>query len=193
MDSWVQLINGGRFSLDGSPHDLRGLTVEDIAKSLSQITRYRGATKFPITVAEHSVMVSRIAGELGGREAALYGLVHDVHEIVVSDIPSPLKKFFADTNPHFAQTLRYVEGLADVTLWPVLGVRYPMPEAVAAIVKRADLIALAVEKRDATVDSFPWSNPEKPLPGYCVFSHDSAEAAALFRRQLVHIQQRADV
>lgn len=171
-DAWVQLINGGKFSLDGSPHELDGLTVADICKTLAQITRFRGATRYAYSVCQHSTFVSRIAEDLVLNDApenhgvaaiaGLFGLVHDVHEIVVSDIPSPLKfTFAAHTDGKFAMLLREIEYRADGALWPIFGVNGRPPVAVDAYVKRADLIALTVEKRDLCVDRRPWFEPEE--------------------------------
>lgn len=182
-DAWVQLINGGKFSLDGSPHELDGLTVADVAKSLAQITRYRGATRFPVSVAAHSVLVSNIAEDLGGPVAGLYGLVHDVHEIILSDIPAPVKAYFDKrSGGRFADWLRELEREADFYLWPIFRAYFPATIEQQAVVRRADLIALATEKRDATVSRRKWNLSEYPSTRYVVGRTDVDDAAVFIRR-----------
>ncbi len=73
--------------LDPAPEDI---SIEDIAHSLSQTNRFNGHTSFPYSVAQHSVMVSRVVAKEIPR-LALLGLLHDAAEAYTGDIISPIK------------------------------------------------------------------------------------------------------
>ncbi len=66
--------------------------MSDIMDGLSKICRYNGQVSRFYSVAEHSVLVSRIAELEGDAEAMLPGLFHDAHEYVAGDYPSPHKR-----------------------------------------------------------------------------------------------------
>jgi hypothetical protein len=66
------------------------ITIEDIAHHLARINRFNGATKRPISVAQHSVYVRRLL-ELSHKEVALQALLHDATEAYLSDMIRPLK------------------------------------------------------------------------------------------------------
>ncbi len=63
--------------------------VVDIAHHLSLINRFNGASAFPISVAQHSVYVSRLAC---CEEHALQGLFHDAAEAYIGDITKNFKQ-----------------------------------------------------------------------------------------------------
>lgn len=132
----------------GVPLNLRGpisrISVLDIARGLSKINRFAGATKFPYSVAQHSLLVSDIVADLGGSaRQQLAGLLHDAHEIVLSDVPTPAKlligeKRFADVEKALDRRIFDGLGLIDGDL-DFTNVRH------------ADMIACATEVRDVMV------------------------------------------
>lgn len=83
---------------DGRTRDLMNLIEADfdipsIAKRLAKINRFCGATRFPISVATHSVVVSYLA-PLG---LELTGLLHDIEESFgLNDMISPIKRLLPD-------------------------------------------------------------------------------------------------
>ena len=94
MTVWQRMLSGRRFDLlDPSALDVE---IEDIAHGLARVVRWNGQTAgaWPLSVAEHSLLVERIAETLkpalgtGGRLAAM---LHDGHEYVVGNMISPPK------------------------------------------------------------------------------------------------------
>jgi uncharacterized protein len=64
------------------------IDIRDIAHALAQLNRFGGHGRKSVSVAQHSVYVSR----LSGRKHALQGLLHDASEAYLGDVPSPLKQ-----------------------------------------------------------------------------------------------------
>ena len=73
--------------LDLREHDIR---IEDIAHSLALCNRFSGHTKKPISVAQHSVYVSRLCQQYGN-SCALQALLHDAAEAYLGDVTKWLK------------------------------------------------------------------------------------------------------
>lgn len=77
-----------------SPDQFKACEVRmaDILDGISKICRYNGQVSEFYSVAEHSVLVSRIAELLGDTEAIVPALFHDAHEAYSGDIPTPHKR-----------------------------------------------------------------------------------------------------
>jgi uncharacterized protein len=106
--------------------------IGDIAHGLAQQCRFNGQTSKFYSVAQHSVLVSSILP----RELKLAGLLHDAAEAYLGDIVQPLKTLL----PEFAE----IESRFKVKIserFSLSGLDHPD-------IKRADLIALATERRD---------------------------------------------
>ena len=88
------MLSGRRLDLlDPSPLDIE---IADIAHGLARVARWNGQTKgaHAFCVAQHSVLVERLVGELSprlSREVRLMALLHDAPEYVVGDLISPFK------------------------------------------------------------------------------------------------------
>lgn len=77
---------GRKFSLsDPDPADV---DIIDIAVGLSRICRWAGQGAYFLSVAEHSVAMSRMVT----RKSALQALMHDAAEAYIGDISRPMKK-----------------------------------------------------------------------------------------------------
>ena len=74
--------------LDLDPADI---AIEDIAHALALTNRFNGHTAYPISVAQHSVAVSRLV-QCVAPEAALQALLHDGSEAYASDVTKWLKE-----------------------------------------------------------------------------------------------------
>jgi len=74
--------------LELTPEDI---DIEDIAHHLATFNRFVGALRFPMSIAQHSVNVSRLLGVSHGEDAAMYGLLHDASEAYLGDVSKWLK------------------------------------------------------------------------------------------------------
>jgi len=76
-----------------SPSQFKACEVRmsDIMDGISKICRYNGQIDRFYSVAEHSVLVSRIAELAGDEEAIIPALFHDAHEAYSGDLPTPHK------------------------------------------------------------------------------------------------------
>jgi len=93
------MLSGRRLDLlDPSPLDVE---IEDIAHGLARVARWNGQTRGPqiFSVAQHSLLVERIAGTIDPGVPArwrLAVLLHDGAEYVVGDLISPFKAVLGD-------------------------------------------------------------------------------------------------
>jgi len=156
--NWLELIDGTQYWLNAERNDPDALrfemSVADLARQLSQINRFNGATRLPYSVAQHSVWVSLML-DLDA-EWALYGLLHDAHEVIVSDIARPVKLEMRERGASAALDALVKE--ADARIFGAFGLAYPLPPRIAAIVGHADDVALATERRDLMAGTAPWSH-----------------------------------
>src|SRR3954471_13897952 len=92
--AWQRMLSGRRLDLlEPSPLDIE---IIDIAHGLARVARWNGQTSgnHAFLVAQHSVLVERLAFDLNprlAREARLMALLHDAPEYVIGDLISPFK------------------------------------------------------------------------------------------------------
>lgn len=88
-ETWVQMVTGRRVDLL-NPR-LAPSAIGDLAWSLARLPRFLGhvATR-PYSVAQHCLLVAEIAAREGGERWRLPALLHDAHEALIGDIPTPV-------------------------------------------------------------------------------------------------------
>ena len=139
--AWQRMLSGRRLDLlDPSPLDIE---IEDIAHGLARVARWNGQTggEHAFSVAEHSLLVEKIATELEpklDRRFRLAALIHDAPEYVIGDLISPFKAALSLDYRAFEERL-----LAAVHLR--FGLPAELPANVTKLIKRADKIAAYYE------------------------------------------------
>lgn len=108
--------------------------IADIAHGLSNKCRFNGQCNWFYSVAEHSVLVSKLAYILGGDPKE--GLLHDAAEAYLPDVPSPYKKLLPD--------LQAMEHRVEAAMRR----HYKLSTAKSDPVKLADTYAVLIEARD---------------------------------------------
>jgi uncharacterized protein len=139
--AWQRMLSGRRLDLlDPSPFDVE---IEDIAHGLSRVARWNGQTsgEWAYSVAQHSVLVERIAGLLD-RDLAqrwrLATLLHDAAEYVIGDMITPFKSVIG---PDY----KTVEAALMRAVHLRVGLPAELPPAIAKLIKRADRVAAYLE------------------------------------------------
>lgn len=155
------------------PKDVR---IGDIAHALSLQCRFAGHCREFYSVAQHSVLVSRAAGEY-----ALWGLLHDAAEAYLVDIPRPVK--------HCLTGYKELEARIMEAIAVALGLRGDCPGVVRFLDKRM----LAAELRDLFSPAEAWPDlgvepwPETVEP----WRADEAEREFLARFNAVILKKEA--
>lgn len=126
---YIETASGANFYMDDPQFD-----IKDIAHALAHQCRYTGHSKQFYSVAEHSILVSRIVEDLGLGDP-FEGLMHDAAEAYLSDIAAPWKALLPD--------YKKLEARIETPLRLWAGV----PEKLSEGVKRAGWLALFIEAR----------------------------------------------
>lgn len=132
--SYIQTLSGKKFDYLNSTTD--DVEIEDIATALSHICRFSGHLPEFYSVAQHSVLCSQIVPP----EFAFEALMHDAAEAYCQDIPAPLKALL----PDYRRIEERVEQL--------IRAKFSITPDMSAVVKYADLVMLATERRDLDID-----------------------------------------
>lgn len=155
------LVLSQGFVLDLASPDATGMPVEVIAKSLSVQPRWCGASETNLTVAQHSVMVSKLVPP----EFAYAGLMHDCEEAILGDWPTPIKELLG--RDYLKEKLAPIK--SELRRW--FGFDEDVPE-----VKHADLVCMATELRDVMPPHWmEWGH--LPAPHHDKISPESPERA----------------
>ncbi len=138
---WQRMLSGRRLDLSApSPLDIE---LEDIAHGLARVSRWNGQTTgdWALSVAEHSLLVERIAGAFRRRlepRWQLAALLHDAPEYVFGDMISPLKR-------HAGERQAELESRLQEAIHERFGLPRTTPDEVRKLIKRADRAAAHVE------------------------------------------------
>jgi hypothetical protein len=169
--------------------ELDEIDIEDIANALSKICRFNGHISDFYSVAQHSVMVSKMLRKCA-KDIQRHGLLHDADEAYLCDIPSPLK--------YMDEMLPY-RRIARNFLVNVIYKKFHVfsQDEFTEEVKIADVTALAFEAREFfSGPTRPWvietlkNVPESAIElaeevwedmGKCAWDHKKAKEEFLFQ------------
>ena len=137
--TFLNMISGAEIDLnnpEGQEHN-----ILDISHGLALTNRFVGQTLRPYSVAEHSLLVWELLYLSGAHvRAQLAGLMHDAHEYITGDMSTPFKALIGE--PWYAIERAWAASVAH-------SLGYHNPDTYHySIIKQADLIALATERRD---------------------------------------------
>ena len=136
--------------------NLDDISFYDIARSLSRLNRFNGHGG-GYTVAQHSCVVASFLPE----EHRVHGLLHDAPEYAVGDVTNPMKTALAAVCPTFRDAFKAIENGFRRAIYTKAGIALPTPE-VEAMVKRADVLALATEQGEIMRSPNVWNLPVGP-------------------------------
>lgn len=141
--------------LELRPEDVR---IEDVAHALALRNRWNCATLEPLSVAQHSVLVARVLSSRHGPIAALCGLLHDVGEYVLPDVPAPLKDVVVFHRDGGQVPFAAAEARIRLAAIEGLGLsRLGDPERHSAV-RGADLLVRAAEGRELLKYPQDWAD-----------------------------------
>lgn len=124
------------------------INISDIAHALSQINRFGGHTRCFYSVAQHCVLASYLVTQ----KYQMHTLLHVAAEAYYGDMIHPLK--------HLAHHRAYRdhESVMQSLIYERFGLGRAQDQECLDIVRTADLIMLATERRDLMApDQTPWA------------------------------------
>ena len=163
---WMQTATGRRFwPMDPRADDV---SIEDIAHALSMLCRFGGHCLKFYSVAEHSVLLSRLAPP----QYKLWALLHDAAEAYMVDLPRPLKSSLPEYKVAEAKVMR------------AISVRFHLHLGCPDEVKALDQAILADEREQNMAESsHPWEQRMPDPLGIKLQFWDPERARAQFLAQ----------
>ena len=144
--------------------------LEDIAHGLAYQCRFNGQTSEFYSIAQHSLMVADIVS-VHHPELRLAALLHDASEAYLGDVVKPLKALL----PNYKQ----IELNVELIIAQTFGISDPFNP----LIKQADMVALATEKRDLmphSAEDWSYLKGFVPLPeSIATMAPDQAKRAFL--------------
>lgn len=154
---FLQVLGGKAFDLvNPRPEDVN---FQHMAIVLSRIARYAGHTeRGSYTVAQHCVEgANAIIRDGHGRLAAAAFLLHDGHEYITTDMPTPIMDALRvhatiiTGSPHAGdivkQSMTSLKHTLDAVIYEAAGLPWPLPPEVRKIVAEYDLRMLQTERK----------------------------------------------
>ncbi|KKW09802.1 MAG: hypothetical protein UY48_C0053G0004 [Candidatus Gottesmanbacteria bacterium GW2011_GWB1_49_7] len=159
---YIQTYSGKFFYVnDPRPEEI---DVQDIAHALSQNCRFNGHVPHYYSVAEHSVIVSRMVPP----EDALWGLLHDASEAYLPDVPRPFKGELVN--------FKEIENRILMAIIENFGLTWPMPKSVHYV----DSHIVATEANQLWGRTLDWTKHFDSMPSVNVYSWNSDRAKKEF-------------
>jgi len=128
--NWIITHSGRQFDLVKPTAAM--ISPNDIAHALAHLCRFNGHTRTHYSVAQHSLLVSSLVPA----QHQLVALLHDATEAYIGDMTRPLKALL----PQYRE--------AEETIWQAICARFNLDPILPECVVRADMVALATERRD---------------------------------------------
>ncbi|MBC7860185.1 MAG: phosphohydrolase [Burkholderiaceae bacterium] len=131
------------------------VAIEDIAHGLAYQCRFNGQTREFYSVAQHSLVVASLVAP----HQRMAALLHDAAEAYLGDMVKPLKVLL----PEF--------GVLEERVTDIIAAAFRLDFSDYGPIKRADLIALATEKRDLmphSAERWAYLDDIAALPGAIV-------------------------
>lgn len=152
--SFIVTASGREVSLQFPQQD--DFCIEDIAHALSLTNRFQGHTSRPYSVAEHSLLVLKIARDILQLDVhgQMYALMHDAHEAYTGDQSTPSKRVVGGGWTAFESRFAHL-----------VSMRFAFHTAMVTSheqVKQADRLALAVERLQLMPHHKPDGMPCQP-------------------------------
>lgn len=171
--SWMQTFSGGKFDFDNLAANT--IDIRDIGRALSKICRFFGHSKEFYSVAQHSVLVSRLCPT-----KPLAGLLHDAAEAYVGDMVRPIK--------HRDEMRYYCE--VEMAVAALIARRFGLQTSDFECdeVKVADYTLLATEQRDLMNPcSHKWDDLGEPPLAEQIVPLDPSRAYRLFMDRFLEL------
>lgn len=182
--TWIQSFSGKVVE----PGALKAEQVSrvDIGHALALKNRFSGHTREPYSVAQHCVVGSRMLDP----KFKLPFLLHEVSEVYLPDIPTPIKRMTSVLLPGCSETSMSWNDLekqhADV-IFNALGLSDIRALIDSDEVHEADLRMLMTEKRDLLgPEPAPWNIDVKPY-SFCISPWDWQTAEYQFNRTFAQL------
>lgn len=190
MKTHMQLSSGALFDLlDPDPEHIN---IAEVASVLSVTPRWCGRARFPHgepwTVAQHCILTADIVAALEPENAPahLWALLHDAHEAFTGDITTPMQHAAEAVN-----RLHSIQGGIDQAIRDALGINWrDVAGRTLAIVKGADLIAMATEHRKFLPPSDWTKRLPPPFCGYHFLPEAPQHQALRWRWRLAAALER---
>lgn len=177
--AWTQALSGKAFDLsapDASMVDFEN----DVAPALAKLARFHGSTEgeFAYSVAQHCVLGAESLFEATGNQrlAAIF-LLHDAHESVIGEIPTPtVEQLDEDMGLWPSGYLSAIKYRIDCAIFQSAGIAMP-DDGERAAIKRHDVAMMNAERMalkapaprswGASIDAVPpavLAEPIEPWP-----------------------------
>jgi len=167
---YMTTFSGVRFTMFDPQVDQ--INLEDIAQALSMLCRFTGHVTEFYSVAQHSVMVSRLLPA----HLAFQGLLHDAQEAYINDLSRPVKHHpgmsaYRDLEQRLERTIR---------------LRFGLPEKLDPLVKRVDDLIVVDEARRLLSPVPEWTT-RHPRSGVNIDPWSPQVARGAFLWQFQHV------
>lgn len=185
--TWMQTYTGLQFDLTNpEPSAVR---LADIAAGLSRIARFNGHTHDHYSVAQHSLLCESLVtgGDLVFRLAVL---LHDAHEAYTGDITTPVQDALSEVLDGARWGVGHLQRGLDAAIYEAFGWPHGAGTTNAQQIKirRLDLLALAIEKRDMLApEPAPWIPLPDPAGHERIVAMDHRAAGELFKARAMFL------